>query len=347
MKIMAGGYTIFRGRETEMLRWILLTGLIWSSFARADACREVDYSAELGPARHQAETGWCYAHTAADLVTQHLKTRVSATDLAAAYLLADLSAAGGSPEFKARTKRWRMEDPGAYAPARIFGDLGLYSLGGYDQDAIFLAGSRGFCADENLPGGPAEFKHHMQIAKRIWRDRAWREECLRESKREIRRIGSMPNPVAQDMARVFQCYVDRSCGRRIRPARPVVAGTLDIAADVEHFERGVQSGKIDVKQVQDRLFKKIDALLDGGKIVSIGWDASDAYASDAKGADHASTIVARKMVNGECRYRLRDNYGGECYELNKKFGGRCDPRNGGIWFAKGQIPSMYGLVWIR
>jgi hypothetical protein len=310
-----------------MLGRVLLTILLSGSVASAEVCRDVDYSAELGPVRHQGETGWCYAHTAADLVTQHLKTRISATDLAAAYLLADLGAAHGSPEFTARTKRWRMEEPQAYFPSRILGGRGLFSLGGMDEDAIFLANARGFCADEALPGGPAEFKRHMENAKRIWRDHALREECLRESKLGIRRIGSMPNPVSQDMARVFQCYVDWSCGRRIKTARPVIAQTLELKSE-------------------DGLFRKIDALLDEGKIVSIGWDSSDVYAADKKGSDHAATIVARKMINGRCLYRLRDNFGAECYELNPKFKGRCDPRDGGIWFAKGQIPSIYGLVWI-
>lgn len=326
--------------------WLALLATM-AGISSAELCREVDYTHELGPTRHQGETGWCYAHSAADLVSQHLKVRVSAVDLATTYLLTDLDKVRSTPDFFARTRRWRLEDPQSYVPGRIYSDRGLYFLGGLDQDAILMSNLRGFCADSALPGGPALFTQYMREVRHIWSTPRLRDACLEQSKREIHRIGSMPSPLSQDMARVFQCFVDQKCGQRIQPARPVVADTLEVASDVDEFYDGIKSGRIDPKAAEKLMFDKIDGLLDEGKIISIGWDASDVYDSDGPGADHATTIVARKMIKGVCHYRIRDNYGTQCYDYRPGFKGFCDKATGGTWFARGQIPSIYGLVWIR
>lgn len=299
--------------------------------ASAGECRDVDYSRTLGPVRDQDNTGWCYAHTAADLITQHLGTRVSAVDLATSYILYDLGQVHGDAEQLARIDFWRRDEPQNYVPSVLLSENGLYNVGGSDQDAILLGGLKGFCSDADLPGGPTQFKKHMREAMRMSQNSKLAQKCLKQSRVEIARIGSIDDPAAQDLARIFQCYVDQKCKRRFKPDRAVVADTLEISGEVG----------------QAQLFEKMDDLLDAGKIVSIGWDSSDVYAADEKFTDHASTVVARKKVNGVCKYRMRDNFGASCYKMQKSFKGHCDQNNGGIWFSRGQIPSLYDLVWIR
>ncbi len=310
-------------------------------------CREVDYSKEVGAQRDQGQTGWCYAHTAADLLTQHLKTRISAVDLATSYILYDLSQVRGAPERVQKIERWRRDEPGNYAPGIILSENGLYNVGGNDQDAILLSDLKGFCAEADLPGGPLEFTAHMREVARLARDEKASAKCLEKSRAESSRIGSIDDPAAQDLARLFQCYVDQKCGRRIRPARPVVADAFETSPTVEDYYRDVEKRKIDPAVAHAKLFGKLDELLDAGKIVSVGWDSSDIYAVDEKYTDHAATIIARKKIGGVCHYRLRDHFGAECFEMKKSFKGRCDKKTGAIWFSRGQIPSLYSLVWIR
>ena len=50
-------------------------------------CTSVDLRPFLGRPRDQGPTGWCFAHTTADLATMELLTRVSAFDVAAQYIL--------------------------------------------------------------------------------------------------------------------------------------------------------------------------------------------------------------------------------------------------------------------
>jgi hypothetical protein len=50
-------------------------------------CTSVDLRPFLGRPRDQGPTGWCFAHTTADLATVELLTRVSAFDVAAQYIL--------------------------------------------------------------------------------------------------------------------------------------------------------------------------------------------------------------------------------------------------------------------
>ena len=58
------------------------------SFGSSD-CAPLDLRESLGDVRDQSPTGWCYAHSAADLVSQAIGGRVSAVDLAFAYLFED------------------------------------------------------------------------------------------------------------------------------------------------------------------------------------------------------------------------------------------------------------------
>jgi len=331
---------------------------LFAQVSSADNCRAVDYTQELGPTRHQAETGWCYAHTAADLVSQHLKTRVSAVDLATTYLLTDLNKVkampsqtirrwlAGQPQFYGRTEYWRQEDPQAYRPNRILTDHGLYYLGGMDQDAILMSNIKGFCSDQELPGGPAEFKQHLARVKELARDRRWSANCLRSSLKDSPAIGSIANPRAARLARLFQCYVDQSCQERIQSREPILAASLDLAASLADFRAGIEAGSIDQGKGHAKLFAKINELLDQGKIVSIGWDAAEVYQNQAE-SDHAATLVARKKIGGVCHYQIRDNYGAKCYDMHKEFSAKCDPRNGGIWVRADQLASAYAAVWIK
>jgi hypothetical protein len=59
---------------------ILLTVLQTSAFATVakEDCTDVDQTAALGPQRNQGDAGWCYAYTAADLLSFKIKQTVSA-----------------------------------------------------------------------------------------------------------------------------------------------------------------------------------------------------------------------------------------------------------------------------
>ena len=64
-----------------MKSWILVFILIQTSAiaqTTKDHCTSVNHLGELGPARNQGQTGWCYGYAAADLLSYLLKVKISA-----------------------------------------------------------------------------------------------------------------------------------------------------------------------------------------------------------------------------------------------------------------------------
>ena len=304
---------------------------------------------------------WCFAHSAADLVTQKLGRRVSAFDLAAKYLLGDEErllqnpapdvqrALQEDPRFLPRLYQWRLEDRGAYEPARILGERGLYFLGGMDQDAILLSFESGFCADSRLPGSAEAFPRYLKEINTFARKHCGREGIENCSYPDPGRIGSVPEAKSRPLAALFRRWTDQMCGQRIHPEIPVTARSVDVAGDLKEDLLRLQKGEITRQETQQKLFAEIDLRLDQSTAVSIGYDFSDiAEPEDPKDplADHSSVIAARRKFGSECRYFLRTHSGAECGYRGgvEKF---CEKKAGGVWVSRADLPSIYAVVSIR
>ncbi len=83
---------------------------------------------KMGPVRHQDSLGWCYAYSAADLVSYKLGQRLSAMDFAMNY-----------------TKNAKKTDD------RYFGKSPEAIEGGYTVDSIFQTQKVGACLESDLP----------------------------------------------------------------------------------------------------------------------------------------------------------------------------------------------------
>jgi hypothetical protein len=95
--------------------------------APENECSEIDVRADLGDPRVQDGTSWCYAHSAADLLTEAVGKRISSYDLAITYLLGNekkLRKTGNArvldylrshPDFEQRVHDSRLEEE-AYQP---------------------------------------------------------------------------------------------------------------------------------------------------------------------------------------------------------------------------------------
>lgn len=333
----------------------------------AETCTAVDLRAQVGPSRDQLGTSWCYAHSAADMISQALGFRVSAFDLAATYLLADESQLRSSkeasirnylvsrPDFFERLERWRNDQPKSYRSKVILTEDGLYDLGGMDDDTILLSNVRGLCREKALPGGEANDRHREAVVT------AYKSRDQRLDEGRKKPIGTIPGKAARIKAHVFQEWVDQKCHPRIFPSEALIPGGVYGAPDLQSFYESIEAGQLDQNKVHREMFAAIDQQLDHGRVASIGFDAYDVIAPDTylswrrrgrapnrpDDGDHASIIAARRMMNGQCHYYLRVHYGPGCDFYQKALRRQCVASDGGIWVSAETLKTVYSVLWLE
>lgn len=331
----------------------------------ADSCSTVDLRPALGPPRDQGDTGWCFSHTAADLLSVKLKQRISAYDLAVSHHLTDLRRLENSPhaEVREHLRRHNLmsrirdervgepDDPSApylrrenfFRVAKVSGETehkGLIGMGGSEDVAILLGQERGFCRAEQLEGhrSDADFLRRVQA-----HHRSRRGEPLGA---RFHDYGLATDPESRRMAESVIRYVDQRCQPRIRPREPLTPYIRMYGKGVQDFRRQVAAGKIDRAAAQKQVWGDIDKLLEAGEATTIGYDAYDISEPDAgaEHGDHSSVIAGRKLIKGQCHYFLRNSWGRDCSIYTPKLKGRCDKNAGGVWLKKSELPSLYSVV---
>lgn len=345
-----------------MPRGIFLLILLLSSisaWAGRDECSTVDYRASLGRVRDQSPTGWCYANSAADLATHAMGFRVSAFDLATGYLLGDVDDLIESPrseiqnylsrhpEFLTRLNRWRNDELKSYLPDQILTEMGLYNLGGMDDDALLFAVQRGYCAESTIPEGEPHMQEHLKAIQDSYENRDRTLDYVR-----LAPIGNVTEPDSRIKAHIFRDWTDSRCAIRAKPRMPLIPGSHYSAADLKDYNAKLKAGKLNRKIEHRKLFQLIDDKLSQGEIVSIGYDAYDIYSeelrmrteTEVEDGDHSSVIAARKMIKGKCHYYMRVHYGDEC-SFKKQYNSLCE-KDGGVWLPRSALPSIYSVLWI-
>jgi len=355
---MRAAHSLRNESKIGMMGAFLLATLLlsFSAGARADSdCREVDLREELGEPRAQDGTSWCYAHSAADLLSQAVGARVSSFDLATTYLLADETKLRKiqkpqvrdylrqHPDFEMRVQESRKEED-AYKPEHILAADGMVDTGGKDDEAIMLSNVKGLCLADKLPSGEANLNKYLD---------AIRDNYLNEDKQDIPEgpIGAVVNDVAKIMARAFQKWVDQKCGKRLQPLKPILPLEISVAESLEEYKHVVSSGEIRPAEARATLLTELNRVLDSGKAAAIAYESYDLYPKgDPKGThpygDHSSVVAARKKINGVCHYFVRNHYGATC-GYRPEFEPLCEKANGGVWVPGDALTHLYSVISVR
>lgn len=343
------------------LKWRMMGAAIFALFFSLAAhaagdCHDVDVRADLGDPRVQDGTSWCYAQSAADLISQAVGKRISSYDLAATYLLADekklrkirkpalVDYLRQHPDFEQRVHDSRLEDE-AYQPEHLLAADGIVDTGGKDDQAILLSNIKGLCLAERLPSGEANLQRYLE---------AIREDYRHDDKKDVPRepLGAVVNDVAKIMARAFQRWVDQRCGQRLTPQKPILPLEISIADNLDEYKHLVQSEEIKPQQARTTLFAEIDRVLDIGKAAAIFFESYDLYPhATGKGAvnpqgDHSAIVAARKKIGGICHYFVRNHFGTTC-GYRSEFEPLCEQRNGGVWVPRDALTHLYGVISVR
>jgi hypothetical protein len=369
-------------------------------------CTSVDLRPFLGRPRDQGPTGWCFAHTTADLATVELLTRVSAFDVAAQYILhsqenlerlqsADIksflmhykSVTGYVPDshtlppgdFYADWTFYRTEDKQSYNPQHFLSDMGIYNIGGSEQVALITAQVRDFCEDPppKNDDGTEYFKVLMNQAKALYAGEVYNPAWLTKAKRPTADM-SLYNSGAvysserlQGQAYAFAAVDWLACGspgdpdsKRIRQDQALIPETDTAAASLKELQKTCERSEKCRIDIRDHMFANIDRALNSCRAVSIGYAYNDLANSDSEtmkyiremeydmaesSNDHASIIAARKVINGECRYFVRNSFGADCSIYRREFMKQnlCEESEGGVWIRKSDLKSLYSTIMVR
>lgn len=268
------------------------------SSAREKACTAKDNRDDsLGKARNQGEVGWCYAFTAADLISHKLKKRVSATDIAFGFNQKDPTILG--------EKLKKAMEAGELLKKNRF-TLETSSDGGLTTEAINYQTAKGVCLEKDLPSDETtmsslktsldeldRLKYQMEKDPQMCQFGAYKASFARFPALPLRDI--LQTAYETDYSQVMVKLADKNCeGKRVS------------MKGIEAIEVVVRNEKT----AQEAL-KMVDSALDNKSIAGIGYDMKVLGDEEAESQSHASSIVGRRYnaQTKQCEYLLRNSWG--------------------------------------
>ena len=121
------------------------------------------------------------------------------------------------------------------------------------------------------------------------------------------------------------------------------------AGSLAEIQALYKEGKLIRENVVGEAFQLVDAALENGRPVAIGFDGNEIFPSFKSfsaqdDGDHSSVIAARKWDGKRCLYNLRVHYGKDC-SYREDLRKNCDP-DGSVWVSQDALASIYAVLWI-
>nr|WP_295905428.1 C1 family peptidase [uncultured Bdellovibrio sp.] len=286
---------------------VLVLFLSYSAHAAtAESCTTVDLRKDLGPVRNQDGVGWCYAFSAADMITFKNKGRayVSASDVATQYISQqqNISITSG--------------------PIVTFG-------GGVPVEAMKIAAKKGVCTEASVPSevnrGSDIYEAYynlFRISKSLQTTGQGKEYCAGAAQAYQKFFpSSSPQEIARTIAteppwRVVAKLQSKNCPTRYSAG----FGENDVTAE---------TNKTKIPQVIKNQFdlKKPVMISYPIKLIMKKHPTADGM--------HASVLVGRKFnaKTKKCEYLIRNSFGRSCDGYNKSL--KCE--SGNIWVAENDL----------
>lgn len=285
-----------------------------------ESCSPVDLRSNIiGTARHQDSVGWCYAFTAADLISHRLKKKVSALDLALSY-----------------NDTW-LNDLALFAGV-YRGETDI--RGGFTEDALEKGLKRGLCLESSMPSSDFALSELKELIEQIEkRQERKKEDWCKQDFVLLQQL--FPSLSEKEMQKISDfgfksTYIDalrkRACKDRINMKnRPEVLNRYQL----------ILSKKPELLQI-------IDSALERGDLAGISYYANVLTKFDVEEDrdPHASSIVARRfnVQTQSCEYLVRNSWGRSCEYYDKRL--KCE--EGHIWLPKHILArKAYGVVTLK
>ncbi|QDK42007.1 hypothetical protein DOM21_11225 [Bacteriovorax stolpii] len=280
----------------------------------------------LDNVRNQDTVGWCYAYTAADLLSYRLKKRISAVSL---------YNSGQEIEQDIKTRE-----------SANGGDI-KRSIDNY------LTKKNGLCLEDDLPSNDFKFCTDSNYSDFL--------NNLLSSAREKRIEQDLTsNCFGNDIKKAFP-GVDvnfiRNHTNRFG-AKKLVEALYDNQCKELSFKgyRAEVISQFTSRYPVDTLMKTINDQISNGEIIGVGYDYNKVNGEEGTG-DHGSIVVGRRTnpETGACEYLLRNSWGKNC-EQNEGEGLSCHKNcdsngcrySGHFWVSESKLKqSISGVTYLK
>ena len=303
---------------------ILILFLYQHAYADSQSsCTDVDIRTKnpllkefLSTPQNQDSIGWCYAFTAADLLSVHIGRPVSALHMSAIFnnTLANMN------------NRINMN----------FNFKNIYE-GGLTYMALNSAMNGTFiCSEKAMPFDMQHEKDTYKLIKtieslrEIIKEPKTRDQVECESRKDILKIKS--NPLFRD-ATFFDIqtllasnelnislknFIDKSCKEKLQ---------------IPKFKLTMIPKP--TEKTKNQYFKKINKALNLGKPVAISFDLK---VVTTETGTHSNSIIGRRWKNNKCEYNIRNSWGKSCSSYRK--GIECNLSEGSFWVNEDKMYEM-------
>ena len=307
-------------------------------------CTAVDFRSKLGPVRDQGDSSWCYAFSAADLLSYKYKTNqpVSALGVALSYHKAEAlyqKNKGGDDIVSSSCRGDKVPTDAVDAQCKFVPTSQI--RGGSIIAALEEALKSGFCLEKNLASEGNDEWHIIKTLSIIEEAKAHQDTL--ESKDLCDNVfpsvmALFPNISYTEFLDVFETSM-----------RTSLIDNLAMKSCNKHFLSDSKKLKaifdLTVKERAMAIFDKIDAQFGKDNIASIRYDsrvlrdknfgAGKGFVSDLDDDSfrlHASPLVGRRYneATKSCEYLVRNSWGRSCQPYDESY----DCEEGHIWIPK-------------
>lgn len=314
------------------------------------SCTSIDYRSELPPIRNQGSIGWCYAFSAADLVSHKLQQNISPVDIALSFnnSLNQNTVARTTRDTARLISRYMGLETGEQknppTPASIrehflsnFTPESQRESGWVDQSIMATQARGGFCLDAPISGLAENNDEFISVIAMMERMRNGYSLSLEKTPdldvaEFVCNYGSIPESLTDPISTIgleritqylegrligdlFYGLVNEQCQNRISAS----------------FE--AQEINLNPLSTEEKL-QTINQILENGSILSINFMSQMLTGPDTPGEYHAAPIVGRRQntENQQCEYLVRNSWGPSCeaYTTNECEGGY-------VWVSESDI----------
>jgi hypothetical protein len=326
--------------------------LLQTSTSFSSTCSDITNDSGLGQPRNQAGIGWCYAFTAAELVSHKLGYPISATDIAIGYNYRSEATVGIITKLQ-----------------RLLRNPELPIQAGDVEEALTLNANfrTGFCREETIPSSQFQLFEPGNNLEAVARGISRMEERGDENN-----VSCDANTTAAHAIFPRLSEIEIYAYLRAHGLNPKAWYDLSEAAclDRKPLPPHVHAVKLSGNTLESRenLLNVVDKQLEEGNVIGIQynplpfvklswWEEPDRYFTAAMGAvyraagfaelpTHAVTIIGRRMnpLTKSCEYRIRDSDNFNCARGRK---GVCNS-DGSIWYERGDvIRHVHDIIYLE
>ncbi len=311
-------------------------------------CSDIDIRDKMKPEikkhfstpRNQDGIGWCYAFSAADLLTAEMGEPVSASHVSAIFN-------------KEIDNSFFMKF--GYNIGRLLTDSTFdesYEGGWVDRALENAVDEKFVCSEKALPFDKNHYGETAEVIKRLEKIKesidndeiSPRYSCVEIEVLKLKalsniRVSEIYSILEQDnMNTALAEILEKNCKDNLIKLKKFKVKSLH-KPRLSRINR--DRSRSEEKRAERRLKKyygKVGEVLSAGKPLGISYDVSDIM--DSSGG-HASVLTARRWKDGKCQFKIRNSWGKGCrsYDMNKIE--ECNYGEGSFWVDD---KSFYNMV---